>query len=315
MTRSEDPDPVRPWPRLRGHGRRCEGRRDQLSSVTKAVWWATRPPLGTARRPRRRQNGLIWRPGLAALFAPQLPCAAVGDLHTRSCRRRRRGPPHTQAGAASAAGGARPAGSGRPREAFDRILRWTLQNLSGQPAGKELAGKQWGRADDGTWRVLPDSNSATDADLWIAYTLAEAARLWNEQRYANLGAEIARNILRQEVATVPGLGTAAAARTARLCYRRQLALESQLPAAATTTRPRKTDQRTALGRDHKVLGAGHPRLGAQRIRRRLDRIHTQRIHPRSPPSRGVGSYDAIRVYLCRHAARVRPSHETRSSTH
>lgn len=94
---------------------------------------------------------------------------------------------------------------GNDRKTFDLILRWTHDNLSASKLDKVLPARQWGRADDGSWRVL-DSNATSDADLWIAYTLGEAARLWNEMRYANLGAEIASNILRQEVATVPDLG-------------------------------------------------------------------------------------------------------------
>src|SRR5690606_25393884 len=94
---------------------------------------------------------------------------------------------------------------GNDREAFDRLLRWTHNNLCGSQIDRNLPASQWGRAHDGAWRVL-DSHSATGADLWIAYTLGEAARLWKEQRYASLGAEIASNVLRDEVATVPDLG-------------------------------------------------------------------------------------------------------------
>ncbi|MFP4906561.1 glycosyl hydrolase family 8, partial [Paraburkholderia sp. BR14261] len=51
-----------------------------------------------------------------------------------------------------------------------------------------------------------DSNPASDADLWIAYTLLEAGRLWNERRYTALGTVMARNIVREETAVLPGLG-------------------------------------------------------------------------------------------------------------
>ncbi|MDY6946130.1 MAG: glycosyl hydrolase family 8, partial [Pseudomonadota bacterium] len=94
---------------------------------------------------------------------------------------------------------------GNDREAFDLILRWTHENLSARRLDEVLPASKWGRAADGSWRVL-DSNAASDADLWLAYALGEAARLWNEARYANLGAEIARNILREAVATVAELG-------------------------------------------------------------------------------------------------------------
>ncbi|PLZ03106.1 cellulase [Burkholderia sp. WAC0059] len=55
------------------------------------------------------------------------------------------------------------------------------------------------------WGVL-DANPASDADLWIAYTLIEAGRLWNERRYTALGTTLARTVAREETASLPGLG-------------------------------------------------------------------------------------------------------------
>lgn len=94
---------------------------------------------------------------------------------------------------------------GNDRGAFDLILRWIHDHLcAGNPA-KVLPARRWGRASNGSWRVL-DSNAAAGADLWLAYSLGEAARLWNEMSYASLGAQIARNIVRQEVAAIPRFG-------------------------------------------------------------------------------------------------------------
>ena len=89
--------------------------------------------------------------------------------------------------------------------AFRTLLQWTSDNLAQGDLARSLPAWQWGRADDGSWRVL-DSNAASDADLWIAYTLGEAARLWGETSYAELGRALANRILRQEVAAIPGLG-------------------------------------------------------------------------------------------------------------
>jgi endo-1,4-beta-D-glucanase Y len=94
-------------------------------------------------------------------------------------------------------------GNDRPR--FDRLLQWTENNLSRGDLTTHLPAWHWGRRDDGSWGVL-DPNPASDADLWIAYTLAEAGRLWNERRYRVLSAVLARRILEQEVAELPGLG-------------------------------------------------------------------------------------------------------------
>jgi endoglucanase len=51
-----------------------------------------------------------------------------------------------------------------------------------------------------------DDNSASDADVWLAYTLSEAGRLWREPRYTQLAQALSATILREEVAMVAGLG-------------------------------------------------------------------------------------------------------------
>jgi len=91
------------------------------------------------------------------------------------------------------------------RDSFDRILRWTEDNLAGGDLTARLPAWQWGKRDDGTWGVM-DENTAADADLWIAYVLAEAGRLWNSAPHAALGRVLAARILRDEVADLPGLG-------------------------------------------------------------------------------------------------------------
>jgi endoglucanase len=92
------------------------------------------------------------------------------------------------------------------RAAFDEILRWTQLHLAGGDLENALPARRWGRTDDGELRVL-GADSASDADLWLAYSLGEAARLWHDSSYSRLGDAVARNILRREVANIPGLGT------------------------------------------------------------------------------------------------------------
>jgi endoglucanase len=91
------------------------------------------------------------------------------------------------------------------RAAFDKILDWTEENLAQGDFIGHLPAWQWGRRDDGSWGVL-DDNSAADSDLWIAYTLAQAGRLWKERRYRVLSQLIAHRILHSETAPIPGLG-------------------------------------------------------------------------------------------------------------
>ncbi|KVV57101.1 endoglucanase [Burkholderia territorii] len=91
------------------------------------------------------------------------------------------------------------------RRTFDTILAWTENNLAQGDLSARLPAWLWGRAPDGTWRVL-DANAASDADLWIAYTLVEAGRLWHERSYTARGALLAKRVLDDETASVPGLG-------------------------------------------------------------------------------------------------------------
>lgn len=88
---------------------------------------------------------------------------------------------------------------------FRRILRWTEDNLAGGDMTSRLPAWSWGKTGRGDWRIL-DQNSASDADLWIAYSLLEAGRLWNEHSHTLLGTLLAQRIAREEVAQLPGLG-------------------------------------------------------------------------------------------------------------
>ena len=88
---------------------------------------------------------------------------------------------------------------------FEQILRWTENNLAGGDLTSRLPAWLWGRRDDGTWGII-DTNPASDADLWLAYTLAQASRLWGEPRYTALSSLIAARILREETASLPTLG-------------------------------------------------------------------------------------------------------------
>lgn len=91
------------------------------------------------------------------------------------------------------------------RAAFDKLLRWTENNLCDGDMTARLPAWLWGRRPDGTWGVI-DSNAASDADLWIAYALGEAGRLWNERSYRALSSLVAARVLREATADIPGLG-------------------------------------------------------------------------------------------------------------
>ncbi|MDU9394837.1 cellulose synthase complex periplasmic endoglucanase BcsZ [Pseudomonas sp. zfem002] len=91
------------------------------------------------------------------------------------------------------------------RNNFDRLWAWAKNNLAGSDIGNNLPGWWWGKDEQGQWRLL-DRNSASDADLWFAYALFEAARLWKDDSYAKEATLLLNNIKAREVADLPGLG-------------------------------------------------------------------------------------------------------------
>jgi len=90
-------------------------------------------------------------------------------------------------------------------ERFEKLLRWTEDNLADGDLTQCLPAWLWGRRDDGSFGVL-DDNAAADADLWIAHALGEAGRLWGVRRYTVLSNVLAERVRREEVAELPGLG-------------------------------------------------------------------------------------------------------------
>lgn len=92
------------------------------------------------------------------------------------------------------------------RGAFDRILQWTQTNLAGGDLTYNLPAWLWGCDAGGQWRIL-DRNPASDADLWMAYTLIEAGRLWQEPDFIKLGDAIAGNVAERSVVKMAGAGT------------------------------------------------------------------------------------------------------------
>jgi len=91
------------------------------------------------------------------------------------------------------------------RPTFDRVLAWTQTNLANGDLSTHLPAWLWGKNKDGQWKVL-DANSASDADVWIAYTLVEAGRLWNSPADTRLGQAVMALIAKNEVANLPGFG-------------------------------------------------------------------------------------------------------------
>ncbi len=91
------------------------------------------------------------------------------------------------------------------RQRFDGLLHWTELNLAAGDLTAHLPSWAWGKAASNHWGVL-DANSASDADLWMAYALLEAGAAWNDAHYKWLGTALAKRIAAEETANIPGFG-------------------------------------------------------------------------------------------------------------
>ena len=183
---------------------------------------------------------------------------------------------------------------------FDKLLSWTEINLAGGDLTLRLPAWSWGKSPDGTWKIL-DPNPASDADLWIAYSLLEAGRLWHEPRYEKLGMIVAIRIAQLEVAYIPGLGTTLISGPVGFHPNETTWLlnPSYLPpfilARLSNAMP-KGPWNAVLSSLQPILAQGSGDGFA------MDWVSAGTgIRPSAPPNKAdaapVGSYDAIRVYL------------------
>ena len=80
-----------------------------------------------------------------------------------------------------------------------------VTTLSGGDITKTLPAWLWGEDKASrSWKIL-DTNNAADSDMWIAYNLLEAGRLWKNDGYTAKGRAMLE-LLKKEVRTVDGLG-------------------------------------------------------------------------------------------------------------
>lgn len=90
------------------------------------------------------------------------------------------------------------------RNTFNRVLNWTNTNMAGGRLGDVLPAWKWGLK-GAKWGVV-GSNSASDADAWMAYALLEAGRLWNAPDLGSMGRKLATRIANDETISVSGFG-------------------------------------------------------------------------------------------------------------
>jgi len=180
---------------------------------------------------------------------------------------------------------------------FADILAWTRNNLAAGDLSRNLPAWLWGRRGDSEWGVI-DANSASDADLWIAYTLIEAGRLWDEPEYAELGRSVLANIREHETIELPGDGTmllpgSKGFQSQPSLWRFNLsytppfllaALERASPSGPWSAIAAASLNHLATLADHGLVPDWH--------------AYSPEKGPHPDPATGpVGSYDAIRLYM------------------
>ncbi len=89
------------------------------------------------------------------------------------------------------------------KTSFENLLKWTEDNLAGGDLTKRKPAWLWGK-NGSAWNII-DGNNAADSDMWIAYSLLEAGRLWNRPDYTEK-AKAMIELLKKDVRDVKGLG-------------------------------------------------------------------------------------------------------------
>jgi endoglucanase len=185
---------------------------------------------------------------------------------------------------------------------FERLRKWTEDNMAHGALGVQTAAWSWGRNPDGSWGIL-DPNSASDADLWLAYDLLQAGSLWSDAAYQKEGRALLARIAETEVAKLPGLGPVLlpGAQGFQLDVNRWLLNPSYMPPMLINA-ARHED---ASG-PWTQMAAGLPKLLERMsssgfvmdwVAYSADGTFTPAKGPGNDPKPPQGSYDAIRVYL------------------
>jgi endoglucanase len=192
--------------------------------------------------------------------------------------------------------------AGNDRACFDRLLTWTQANLASGDLQTHLPAWLWGKNQAGEWKII-DPNPAADADIWMAYTLVEAGRLWKYPLYENLGRQLMNQIARREVANLPGFGLMLMPGPTGFQHDKAWTLNPSYLPLFVFQRLADVDPAGPW----RQISYGIPRLLQQSTRHGFvmdwvdyipgDGFYPTSAHPGKDAPVAVGSYDAIRVYL------------------
>lgn len=181
------------------------------------------------------------------------------------------------------------------RARFDKILAWTEQNLAQGDLSKHLPAWLWGQITPERWGIK-DANSASDADLWLAYSLLEASALWKEPRYRLIARALLLQIKQQALHQVENGPLLLLPGRDGFVKEGRIRLNPSYYVPAQLLRFQQEDPQgpwLRLLRDYaqwlpKLAPLGRVPDWAQWENGRVSQ---------DPETMGVGSYDAIRVYL------------------
>jgi endoglucanase len=188
------------------------------------------------------------------------------------------------------------------RSTFDRVLKWTENNLAEGDLETHLPAWLWGKSKDGNWKTL-DPNPASDADVWMAYSLIEAGRLWKYPTYTYLGRQMLGQITKREVAELPGFGTVLLPGPTGFQHENTWTLNPSYMPLFIFERLAVVDPEGPW----RQIANSIPLLLQQSARHGFamdwldyvpgDGFYPAPKHPGKDAEAPVGSYDAIRVYL------------------
>lgn len=181
-------------------------------------------------------------------------------------------------------------------ETFDLLFKWTQAHLAKGDLTARLPAWLWGRDAQGMFTVL-DANSASDSDLWIAYTLYEAGRLWDNFYYQSVAYFLASRILREEtVALKQGerfllpapKGFVIDDRTYRL---NPSYVPIQLIEKMATSFPHQDWASLRKGSELLIVESMPKGFSPDWV------VYSEKGYTRDKKTKGEGSYNAIRTYL------------------
>ncbi len=94
---------------------------------------------------------------------------------------------------------------------FKRVLAWTEQHLAAGEITRQLPSWLWGQKGQQNkrnkvprWGII-DTNNAMDSDMWIAYALLEAGRIWQKPAYTAKARRMLA-LMKTQLRTLPTIG-------------------------------------------------------------------------------------------------------------